>query len=271
MARSNDLLTRRTRDAANAAAAAVVIFAWLFFLTTQIGPVRAVSPFGEDPYDLAASFAVILLPIVAGATLVRSLAHRGARLPVRIARRIVIGSAIAVAIIGVALVADVAAMLETPGWVAAAGAIGAVIVALVAATTVVAIGAAAVLERAIVAVRSPASVAFDTGLEPDVVDDALALAAEVVDWARFARLRRAVIAANRFFERSPFSPRRHRALFGLVLAAASAVAFIVWHAFREGPWASPAAALTFGSLPAAGILAIYLATLAPLRLLRPPR
>ena len=116
MPRSSDLLTSRTRDAANAAGAAVVIFASLFFLTTQIAPVRAVSPFGEDPYDLAASFAVILLPIVAGATLVRSLAHREARLPVRIARRIVVGSGIAVAIIGVALVADVAAMLETPGW-----------------------------------------------------------------------------------------------------------------------------------------------------------
>jgi hypothetical protein len=58
-------------------------------------------------------------------------------------------------------------------------------------------------------------------------------------------------------------------LFGLVLAFSAAVAFVTWHAFREGPWASPAAALLFGMLPAVGILAMYLATLAPLRLLRP--
>ena len=54
-----------------------------------------------------------------------------------------------------------------------------------------------------------------------------------------------------------------------MIAVAGSVAFVVWHAIREGPWASPIAAIVFGMFPLVGILAIYLVTLAPLRLLRP--
>jgi hypothetical protein len=271
MPRSADVLTSRTRDAANASAAAVVAFAWLFLVTTQIGAVREVSPFAEDPYDLVASLAAILLPLVAGATWVRSLAHRQSRLSPGIAWRIVVGSLIAVAMVAASLVADAAAMLVTPGWASASPTVTGVIVALVGMTIAITFVAAFLLQRAATALRRPRSVDLDTTTEPDVVDDALDLAVEVADRAHLRRVRRPVLAANRFFERSPLSPRRHRAAFGVLLALAAAVAFVAWHAFREGPWASPAAALIFGSIPAVGILATYALTVVPLRLLRPVR
>ena len=110
MARSPDLVTRRVRDAANGAAVAVVAFAVLFVATTQIKDVRAVSPFGEDPYDLFASYAAIFLPLVAGATWIRSLAHRGPVLARRVAGRIVLGSGIATLIVAAAVVADIVSM-----------------------------------------------------------------------------------------------------------------------------------------------------------------
>jgi hypothetical protein len=271
MPRSPDLVTRRVRFAANAAAVAVVVFAVLWFATTQIESVRAVSPFAEDPYDLFASFAALFLPLVAGATWVRSLAHREPQLATAVARRIVLGSGIALAIVAVAVGADVVAMVATPTWPGPGGAERGLIVWLALITAVVTVLAAGLLVGAVVALRRPATVDFDTDTEPDVVDDALGLAVEVGALVRLGQAaRRASLGIERFLERSPASPRRHRVGFGVVLALASAVAFVVWHAIREGPWASPAAALVFGLFPAVGILAIYLATLAPLRLLRPP-
>jgi hypothetical protein len=104
-----------------------------------------------------------------------------------------------------------------------------------------------------------------------VVDDLLVLATDI---ARPLGLRRparsAADAIERFLDGSTVSPRRHRVLFGLVLAVAAAIAFDAWHAIREGPWASAAVAVIFGVLLASGVLAIYLGTLGPLRLLRPP-
>jgi hypothetical protein len=271
MVASSDPVTRQVRDAANAAAIAVVAFYALFSVTTQIGSIREVSPFAGDPYDLVASYAATFLPLVAGATWVRSLAHRGPRLPRRIARRIAIGSGLALAIVGASVAADVAAMIATPGWGDDAGSDAGLIVGLVALTAVATLVAGVLLARALTAVRLPASAYFDQQIEPDIVDDALELAVEVGGRVRFERVAlRIAYVVGRFLERSPISPRRHRLAFGVALAVASAVAFVVWHAIREGPWASPVAALIFGSLPAVGILAIYLATLAPLRLLRPP-
>jgi len=60
--------TRATRRAANAAALAVVAYAVLWVVTTQIRAVRDLSPFSDDPWDYVASYASIFLPVVAGAT-----------------------------------------------------------------------------------------------------------------------------------------------------------------------------------------------------------
>ena len=271
MARSVDPLTRHVRDAANASAVAVLAYAVLWLITTQDHSVRAVSPFGDDPYDLVASYAAIFLPLVAGATWIRSLAHRGFVLPRAVASRITLGSGIAVAIVGAALVADVVAMLVTPGWLSAAGLSAALIVGLVLVVAVPTVVAAALVGRAVVAGRRPGLVEIETATEPDVVDDALGLAVEVGARVRLGQAaRRGSLAAERFLERSPVSPRRHRIGFGLALALAGGLAFVIWHAFREGPWATPGAALIFGSLAGIGILGAYGITLVPLRLLRPP-
>ena len=114
MARSTDLVTRRVRDGANAAALAVVAFAVLWFVTTQVHAIRDVSPFADDPWDLVTSFAALFLPLVAGATFVRSVAHRGPRLDTPVARRIAIGSGIAVAIVAVSVMTDIAAIVTSP-------------------------------------------------------------------------------------------------------------------------------------------------------------
>jgi hypothetical protein len=78
-------------------------------------------------------------------------------------------------------------------------------------------------------------------------------------------------AVERFLDRSSVSPRRHRWLFGAVLALVAAITFDVWHAIREGPWINGGVPLVFGTLIATGVLAVYLGTVIPLRLLRPPR
>jgi hypothetical protein len=249
----------------------VVAVAVLFVVTTQIKEVRAVSPVGDDPYDLVASYAAIFLPLVAGATWIRSLAHRGTRLSSPVARRITLGSGFAIAIVGASVAADAAAMAVTPGWAETAGSSAGLIVALVGLTAAATLLAALLLTRAVTAIRRPVSTDFDATIEPDVVDDALDLAVEVGSRVRLELAARTLAdLVGRFLERSPISPRRHRLVFGIALALAGATALVVWHAVREGPWASPAVAVLFGALVAVGILVIYVATVSPLRLLRPP-
>jgi hypothetical protein len=271
VARSVDDLTRRVRDAANASAVAVLAYAVLWLVTTQVRSVREVSPFGDDPYDLVASYAAIFLPLVAGATWIRSLAHRGALLPRSVAWRITLGSGIAVAIVGAAVATDLIAMFATSHWASVAGSAAGLIIGLVVITGATALFAAVLIEQAIVELRRSSSIELDTATEPDVVDDALGLAVEVGARVRVGEAaRRASLAIERFLERSPISPRRHRVAFGVALALAGGLLFVVWHVFREGPWATPAAALIFGSLAGIGILGAYAITLVPLRLLRPP-
>lgn len=157
MSRSPDPMTRITRDAANAAAAVVILFAGLWFVTTQVRAIRDVSPFGEDPWDAVATYAVIALPFVAGATWVRSLRHRGPVLPVRTAARIRWGSILAVAISLAAAAADASA-IATTGWRSDAGAAAGFITAFVGIVIVAAVVALALLARA---ARSSASVSTD--------------------------------------------------------------------------------------------------------------
>ena len=262
MARSTDVVTRRVRDAANAAALAVVAFAVLWFVTTQVHAVRDVSPFADDPWDLVASFAALFLPLVVAATFVRSVAHRGPRLETPVARRIAIGSGTAVVIVAAAVIADIAAIVTSADWPGSGGPERGLILWLVLVTAVITGFAAAFVAGAGLALRRPATLDFGTGPEPDVVDDALGLVVDVGIGRGLA------VGVARFLDGSPISPRRHRLAFGVLLAISGSLAFVVWHAIREGPWASPVAAVVFGLFPLVGILAIYLATLDPLRLLR---
>ena len=271
MSVSRDPVTRTTRLAANVAAVSVVAFAGLWLLTTQIATIRALSPFADDPWDAFATYAAIFLPFVAGPTWVRSLRHRGPALPQSTARRIRWGSGVAAAIVLVAAAADLQAIV-TLGWSADAGAAADPLTALVVVALVVAVSALVLVARAAIGSAPAAEPNLDVeGTEPDIVDDLLVLATDV---ARPLGLRRPAellaAAIERFLDGSAVSPRRHRLLFGVVIALAAAVAFDLWHAIREGPWTSFVVPVIFGALLASGVLAIYLGTLRPLRLLRPP-
>ena len=239
----------------------MVAYAVLWVVSTQIEAIRANSPFSDDPWDFVASYSSIFLPVVAGATWVRSLRHREELLPAATARRIRWGSAASVAIVLAAVATDVVAFATVP--VPDASPILAILVAIAGAC---AIPAAALLVIAFTAV-GPAT---DDPNEPDVVDDALVLATEVSGWIG---LRRPVGTVVRWFQdfldRSSLSPRRHRIAFGILVAVAAGVGFDIWHAIVEGPWGTLGALLLIGALTAGGVFAIYAVTLAPLRLLRP--
>jgi hypothetical protein len=267
MPRSTDRPTEATRDAANVAAAAVVGYALLWLLSTQVAGIRAISPFGDDPWDAFATYAAIFLPFVAGATWIRSLRHRQPLLPAATASRIRWGSGLAAGIVLIAAGSAAQAILMI-GFPADAGPSAWLLGGLVAASIALAITAVALAIRAAsIAGREP--IRHDTD-EPDVVDDLLGLASEIATAIGLGRQgERLATAIERFLDGSPVSPRRHRWLFGAVLAVAAAVAFDVWHAFREGPWANLFAPIAFGILLAAGVLAAYLGTVIPLRLLRP--
>ena len=56
-----------------------------------------------------------------------------------------------------------------------------------------------------------------------------------------------------------------------MLALAAGSSFSVWHAIREGQPPSLVVPIAFTVLLGSGVLAAYLGTVGPLRLLRPPR
>ena len=249
--------TRATRIAANAAAFAVVAWAILYFVTTQMANIRAASPFGNDPWDIVVSYSAIFLPIVVGATWVRSLRHRGPRIEAATASRIRTGLAIALLTIGVNVSSDAMAVLVVPAPVVDSRLT--LIVGLVVLAGLATAPAVVLLIRAM-RVASPAP---HDATEPDVLDDLLGLVGEVPGAARVVR------PLDRFLTTSPVSPRRHRLIFGLFAAVLAGVAFDVWHAIVEGPWASLPVVILFAALAGGGVLTIYLITLVPLRLIRP--
>jgi hypothetical protein len=274
MARSPDPATRSTRIAANAAAFSVVAFAILWFATTQVAAIRAVSPFADDPWDAVATYAAIFLPFVAGPTWIRSLTHRGPSLPVAIAGRIRWGSGLAGGIVLVAVAADAQAIVSR-GLPADGGRTAGLIVGLVAWSAVASIAAIVLVGRSArqaTPSRRPIEAGGNDPAEPDIVDDLLALASAGAERLGLGRpAARSAAALERFLETSALSPRRHRLLFGVALAAAAAAAFDLWHAIAEGPSPSLVVPLIFGTLVGSGVLGIYLGTLGPLRILRPPR
>ncbi len=252
-------MTQATRLAANTGVLAVLAWAVLYLLTTQVSWVRAASPFGNDPWDAVVSCVAIFLPIVVGATWVRSLRHRGPRLEAATARRIRTGVAISLVTISLNVATDALALLIVPLPAAADGRL-ALFIGLVAATGLVALLAGALLVRAYrVRAEQPATAATT---EPDLLDDLLGLAAEVPGVARL------VGPLDRFLAISGASPRRHRFIFGVLAALLAGLAADIWHAVVEGPWGSPVGLIVFASLAGIGVLGGYLLTLGPLRLIR---
>jgi hypothetical protein len=257
MTDERDPATRATRRAANAAVLAVMAWAALYLVTTQVPSLRAASPFADDPWDVVVSYAAIFLPLVVGATLVRSLRHRGPQLEAATARRIRTGVAIALLTIGANVVSDAVALVAVPAPQPVDGRISLIIGLVVGAAIVTLVATALIIRAARIARPAP----MDPN-EPDVLDDLLGLVAQVPGTARLVR------PLDRFLATSAVSPRRHRLIFGLLAAALAASAFDAWHAIVEGPWTSVPVILLFASMVGSGVFVMYLITLVPLRLIR---
>ncbi len=271
---SPDNVTRSTRLAANAAAMAVVAYAALWAATTQVAEIRAVSPFGDDPWDAIASYAAIFLPLVAGATWIRSIRHRGPILPAVTAGRIRWGAGLAAGIVLASVGADLLAIRVSTQSAADAGDLRPTLIVLaVTLAGVMGAIAAGLLVRAELIARRAGATRTDranVSPEPDIVDDLLALASDVARPINLERpIGRMSDEIERFLDHSPISPRRHRIGFGVVLAAVAAVGFDAWHSLIEGGVGSPAVLVVFGALTGIGVLGVYLGTVVPLRLLRP--
>lgn len=252
-----DPATRATRLAANVALLAVAAWAALYLVTAQIHNVRAASPFADDPWDIVVSYSAIFLPIVVGATFVRSLRHRGLHLEAATARRIRTGVGIALLTTGTNVGSDALALVVVPApttdWRLT------LIIGLVVIAGISTAAAVVFLARA-VRIAGPAGL---DASEPDLLDDLLGLGAEIPGVARVVR------PLDRFVASSSASPRRHRLIFGILAAVAAALAFDVWHAIIEGPWASLPVLALFATLVGGGVFVMYLITLVPLRLIRP--
>jgi hypothetical protein len=265
--------TRATRLTALTSAAAVVAFALFWALTTQVKSIRAVSPFAGDPWDAFATYAAIFLPFVALPTWIRSLRHREPMLPSVIARRIRWGAGLAAGIVTLATAADLQAIV-TVGWPAEAGVAAIAVTGLAAVVIVIALTALVLTARVAMVDRGGLAVMTEVASEPpepDLVDDLLELAMDVARPLGVGRtVERASAAVERFLDGSAVSPRRHRVVFGVVLALMAAVLFDTWQTIVEGPWVSFVVPVVFGALISSAVLAIYLGTLGPLRLLRPP-
>jgi hypothetical protein len=233
---------------------AFVVFAWL---TTQVDVLRERLPFTDDPWDAVTSFALIGIAVVGAATIVRALGEFARRRDPRAARPIGLGISIGVVIAAVTLASDTVAVLVVPppGDLSVA-----TMLALLAGPVVAAVVALVAVWDARSAVRLPAT-ALEP--EPDLLDEIEALV-ETIGAAGLARW------LATWLDVSPVSPRRHRILVGVVGGLIAGVGASAWHAFREGAWASPGAAVVFGGLIAIGVSGVYLLGLEPLRLLRSP-
>jgi hypothetical protein len=220
-------------------------------------------PFTEDPYDAVVSYAVIGIGVVGAATVFRIVVHARLAYEPAIGRRVAIGAMLAMAMAVVAFASDAVGVvlvgvdLGAPGARVMVGLLGLGLVASWVAVYV------AWSERALLlgapATASPATAAP----EPDLLDDLGSLLVAV-------GARRLGSWLGSWSDRSSGSPRRHRVVVGLLLAALAGVGAVAWHAIREGPWASPVVATLFGGLMAVGVFAAYVVALVPLRLLRPP-
>jgi hypothetical protein len=245
------------RDVTQAGAVATVAFVLASWLTTQVETLGAAMPFTEDPYDAVVSYALIGIGVVGGVTVLRATSQFHRPYQASVARRIAIGAVITSAIGALALGSDVAAIVVVGVDTGQPGvALGLGLVAVAVVVTAVALGIAWRARHRL------ADVADVAEAEPDLLDALGSIAGAI-------GARTAASTFIRWSERSPLSPRRHRILIGLLGAVIAALGAVAWHALREGPWASPAAAAIFGTLMAIGVGGAYLLCLEPLRILRP--
>ncbi len=146
----------------------------------------------------------------------------------------------------IALAADVVALIVV--GVSPSGSAAVVSLVLLAFTAVAVAMALAEVWRARAGLLARQRPVID---EPDLIDDLGTIAGSFGAQGIATRV-------SRWVETSPLSPRRHRLLVGVLGAGVAGLGAILWHAFREGAWASPIAAAVFGGLIALGVIGAYL-------------
>jgi hypothetical protein len=256
-------MTVRVRRAANVAGVAVVAWIVLFVLSSDVGALRAGSPWSEDPADLVASLTFLLLGVVGPVTFVR--VQRDAGSPVMQANTaddVLRGLYVA---LGAVAVSDATMLIA---WVTAAMAggsstIGFVLAMLLGISIATMVVAGVAVYRAAQASRKWRGTASRE--ERDAFDDIVAFT------ARIRPLRPWAATLVRLLD-GRFSPRRHRWAFATMVSLGFGLAYSSWHLLVEGPAPSFSASLTvlvvFASIGAASVLAGWVAFGGYLRLIR---
>jgi hypothetical protein len=241
---------------------AVALFGVLFVASTQVPTGRSASPWAQDPYDGALSFAALLLPFAVVPTVVRLLAHRGARpMTAHAARAVLAGCLLTLACVAGALLTALAAVAvgagepgRAPGW----------LLGLLAVTTIAA-GAAA---GSVAAAMRPWRGTWHGSdpARPDLVDDLATAVSRLWPGSLPAR-RLAWLVTGLDTWRA--SPRRHPAGFVAVASLVGGLGLTAGHAATEGPWRGPVAPALFAALVAMVVATGLAAGITWLGLLRP--
>jgi hypothetical protein len=231
---SERVMTRAVRQAGNLAACATVLFIGLFWVSSEIESVRSVSPWADDPWDAVMSIAALVVPVVAAITFIRAQRWRGSGpIPVAAHRLVLRGILVALSGIAAATLAGIAATAAAGGlpWILA------LLLAFTGMATLVASGALVVAWHHLWSARG-SSATPSSIRSPDLFDDTIALARDVLRWRRapsgglgaFDRL-------DEFLTRSSWSPRAHRSTFGVAVAIVFGSGFSTWHTLAEGGFA----------------------------------
>ena len=230
--------TRDVRRCANVAALAVTAWLVLFGVSSELEPIRARSPWSEDPWDAVVSLAMLLVIFVTGLTFVR------------VQRRASLGTMPAVELVsverGVRVVLLAMGAALAAGWHAVAsgqqgdawdGTTAGLVVGL-AGTTILVGGALGMLvltsrrNRTFVPMPDPGQSV------PDVFDD-LSGSLRVIAGAT-ARLRvggvleRLARTIDDEARTSRFSPRRRPTAWAAAVAVLFGVGLATWHGVAEG-------------------------------------
>ena len=262
-----------TRRALVCCLACSALFTAFAFWTTQDKPLRAHSPWQDDPYDVVVSFTQLVVPMLAAAIAMRALrCRRNLPLPAVRVRDLLRGARVVTGAIIMTVAVDwVAVALGVNGH--AWGGPGRALIAALTVVTAAALASAAAIwaaeRRARVWRRYQPS-----AQDPDWVEDLLAVVVEQLEWCGVAwrGATQAVAWVQGVVLDGRHGLRRHRVVAALAAAIGVGLALALAEAAGEGVSADPVVAVTDGALlvtiGASGLFAVLLSVGSYLRLVR---
>lgn len=250
-----------------------VLFTAFAFWTTQDKPLRAHSPWQDDPYDVVVSFTQLVVPVLAGAIAMRALhCRRNLPLPAVRVRDLLRGARVVTGAIVMTVAVDwVAVVLGVNGH--AWGGPGRALIAALAVVTAAALASVAALWAAERRARVWRRYRPSTQ-DPDWVEDLLAAVVEQLGrWGLAWRgATQAVAWVQRVVIDGRHGMRRHRVVAALAAAIGVGLALALAEAAGEGVSADPLVVITHGALlvtiGASGLFAVLVAVGSYLRLVR---